>query len=297
MTKDDLRFKATIVVFSPHGNTRKVAETMGEGLGERGVPSDLIDLTGLSWDEIARFDYSLLGDFDLLMIAFPVYNWTVVEPMNVFLSNLPAVNGKYAGILVTYGGVTSGTALLDAARWLQGKGFTLLGAAKIVASHSNVFDERKDPYSHHPTEEDLRQVDTLAQTIVEKLNCHDPDPIALDVLQPQFALIRAISKLPLPKRKIQRLPAGVIFDPETIRARCIQCGKCVQACPLRIITLNPYPRRSGECIKCHNCARVCPTYTLVPEKTWRKTLFHFGLLRLHESPAIGGEKPMTQVFV
>jgi len=101
MSKKNL--KSIIVVFSPHGNTLKVTEKVKSSFDEQGVESKLINLTGKSWDEISNFGYSIIEKCDLLIVGSPVYAWGITEPIEKFLSNLPNVNDKYAGLFITYG--------------------------------------------------------------------------------------------------------------------------------------------------------------------------------------------------
>ena len=57
-------------------------------------------------------------------------------------------------------------------------------------------------------------------------------------------------------------PEGLAPDPEIVRspARCLECGECVQVCPLGI----PVPGKTaplesaGQCLVCGACAEICP---------------------------------------
>ena len=47
-------------------------------------------------------------------------------------------------------------------------------------------------------------------------------------------------------------------------ALCIQCGACVEDCPLHVIEMvenypAPKPARARHCIGCQHCLAVCPT--------------------------------------
>ncbi|MCL3780120.1 4Fe-4S dicluster domain-containing protein [Prolixibacteraceae bacterium JC049] len=48
--------------------------------------------------------------------------------------------------------------------------------------------------------------------------------------------------------------------------KCIECGLCVQECPVRIIQLDPKPviiaEKEKNCLKCQHCLAVCPTAAL-----------------------------------
>ena len=44
------------------------------------------------------------------------------------------------------------------------------------------------------------------------------------------------------------------------RDACIQCGACMQRCPVECITMDDegYPQRNSACVRCGQCALVCP---------------------------------------
>ncbi len=295
MSEGKLAFKTVIVTFSPHGNTRSVAERILKIFDEERLDVSLIDLTGGGVEEFQEFDFSKMPPFDLLVVASPIYAWKIILPLEVFLSNMPDGRGKYAALAVTYGGVTSGHALYNAAKLLGEKGIPTLGAVKVVASHSNVLDEEKDPFSNHPDESDLEVVDAFARGVIEKMEIEKGcrEAILPDTFRPRFLPVRLLSKTYFSKRHSRKFPPGIRF----VHGKCTQCGRCVRACPVNIITMDPYPAKNGTCIKCHNCKRVCPKGAVKSTGLWRKFVFHYCMLKLHSLPFIKGEKPMTQVFL
>ncbi len=300
MTENKKSLTAHIVVYSPHGNTLKVAGTAKSRLNKLGVQSKLVNLTGKSWEAMQYYDYSKIMPADLYIFAFPVYGWRIIKPMEVFLSKLPESAGAGTGIIVTYGGCTSGRALVQAGHLLKSKGYIVLGAAKIVASHSNVMEHDSysfisdpDIYRDHPDGKDIKHIESLMTGIVGKLSNPYPVQINTDVLEPQFGFVRLLLKSPIYKRYGPSFPPGVHFNKD----KCIRCGKCVGVCPVNIIRLNKFPERIGMCIKCHNCKRICPAEAISSTGIWRKMVFHFGMQKLHELPFVKGEKPMTQIFI
>ena len=61
-----------------------------------------------------------------------------------------------------------------------------------------------------------------------------------------------------------------VFDPEKSCIRivekngavktnvCIQCGKCVEACPMGVMVKVPESPVASKCIACGICAKACP---------------------------------------
>ncbi len=55
--------------------------------------------------------------------------------------------------------------------------------------------------------------------------------------------------------------------------KCVKCGICLRHCPMKAITLNPYPIVNGKkCIRCFCCIEVCPHHALhLKDNVLRKT--------------------------
>ena len=61
---------------------------------------------------------------------------------------------------------------------------------------------------------------------------------------------------------------------------CISCGKCVEACPLKNISLeNGHPKWNGHCTMCMACYHHCPVNAIQYGKaTEGKGQYYFGLV-------------------
>ena len=169
MSEKKRDYKTVIITFSPHGNTRKIAERIHAIFDTEKLYVSLVDLTGNNLETFQKFDSFSIPSFDLLIIVSPVYAWKIILPLEILLSNMPRKPGKYAAVAVTYGGVTSGHALYNTVRILEEKGLRTLGALKVVTSHSNVLDERKDPFHTHPDDVDLEKADLFVHGLIEKM--------------------------------------------------------------------------------------------------------------------------------
>ncbi len=65
----------------------------------------------------------------------------------------------------------------------------------------------------------------------------------------------------------------IIFDDK----KCIRCGICKKACPVKAITLSPFPKTDyNKCINCFCCNELCPEGAALPEtdikKLWDKVM-------------------------
>jgi ferredoxin-type protein NapG len=71
-------------------------------------------------------------------------------------------------------------------------------------------------------------------------------------------------------------PPGALFPDQSFRDACSRCGKCVEVCPARCITIDPTGNRgegapyiepeASPCVVCDGllCMHVCPTGALTP---------------------------------
>ncbi len=55
------------------------------------------------------------------------------------------------------------------------------------------------------------------------------------------------------------LSSGWSIFKRSVSDECIECGKCVRACPMGAISADGRSTKAGECILCMTCQAVCPT--------------------------------------
>ena len=161
--------KSFIVYLSPAGTTRHVSQVIEKKLNELGCEVELYDL-GKKQD-FAKLNEKVKGGLKncCLWVGTPVYAGHAVPQITDFISNLPDGKGNFAVPFVTFGVVTSGLALDEMGKGLSGKGYAVLGAAKIVAVHSMMW-RSKDPLGGgHPDTGEDQMVEELVGIVHAKL--------------------------------------------------------------------------------------------------------------------------------
>lgn len=217
-------------------------------------------------------------------IGSPVYVDHPVPPIENFISRLAPSPGCWAVPFVTWGAVTSGTALFEMAHALTRKGYVLLGAAKIVAVHSSLW---RSPYplgKGHPDEADDRAVLELVDRVEKKLvrpPLQGMSPTVLDY-QPQ-ALKKEARRSSIAGAKQVYPELKVNVD------ACVQCGDCAVKCPAQAITLDPFPHVGRNCFLCLKCVRECPTEAFPLDTRAIENRVHCMAGRINEWP-------LTQIF-
>ena len=209
--------------FSPTGTTYQVAQTIAEGFS---CPVTEMDLS--SSDCKAQ-----LSDNTVLLVAAPVYGGRIPAVALERLSRLQS-NGQKAVAVVVYGNREFDDALLELKNILAGNGFQVVAAAAFIAEHSIV----RSIAAGRPDERDRAIARKFGADVAAKLE--------------------SLTAVEVPGNDPYRPANPSAFHPKANEA-CIQCGKCVEQCPVGAIPMaNPGETLDNMCINCMRCVKVCP---------------------------------------
>lgn len=275
--------KAFIVYLSPSGATRHVAKVIQNQLETLRISAVECDLSKKFNETAAISKIRRNKSGSLLFIGSPVYVSHAVPPVMHFISRLPGDTDLPVVPFVTFGGVCSGVALYEMAKALSAKKMRVIGAAKIQALHSMMWQCGEPMGQGHPDADDDALVSDMVGQVVEKLAGEEAAGIAPDLLAAYPAELRAemekstLKSAHLPKRKIDQ-------------DACTQCEECAAACPTDAITFRPWPEFDNRCIFCFNCVRLCPEDAI-------KADFSQVESRIRNRAAQCREHPLSQVFL
>ncbi|MDY6972355.1 MAG: EFR1 family ferrodoxin [Thermodesulfobacteriota bacterium] len=282
----DSFLQAVIVYSSPAGATRHVAQTISAALREEGWKQQVVDLEAKDRDSNLSALQDGMQEGHCLWIGSPVYVWHSVPAITQFISQLPDTKGSYAVPFVTWGGVSSGVALHELGKMLEEKGYTLLGAAKILAIHSVMMIRSDQPLGKgHPDTRDDDMIRVLVKKVTASLSHGKTIPLPSDELKYQpldFQEKARNMNLTVAKDMLPRIELNADL--------CNQCDICAQECPVRTIQLDPLPQSGSDCILCYNCVRLCP------ENAFEADLSSIEnhIRQLKEQL---GERPLSQIFI
>ena len=277
--------KSLIIYLSPAGTTRHVSQVIEKKLSELGCEVELYDLgkkEGLT-NLNEKVKEGLKNCF--LWVGTPVYAGHAVPQITDFISSLPDGKESFAVPFVTWGAVTSGLALDEMGKMFAGQGYTVLGAAKIVAVHSMMW-RSKDPLGGgHPDAKDDQMIEDLVNKVHAKLQNEPTNSLPLANLNYQPQEVQEWLKT------VNIEAAKTMLPPlQLIEEACTKCGICKNECPAFAITLDPYPIFGDECILCYNCVRLCEDDAIKSDLSQIETM-------LKKKVAKQPESPPSQVFV
>ncbi len=277
--------KSLIVYLSPAGTTRHVSQVIEKKLKELGCEVELYDLGNR--EDTAKLNGAIKDGLKdcCIWVGTPVYAGHAVPQITNFISGLPDGKENCAVPFVTWGAVTSGLALDEMGKMFTGKGYTLLGAAKIVAVHSMMW-RSKDPLGGgHPDALDDKMIEDLVSAVHAKWD-GDPVPsLSLDKLNYQPQPVQEwLQTVNIEAAKTMLPPLALVEE------ACTKCGICEKECPAFAITLDPYPRFGDACILCYNCVRLCEDDAIKSDLSQIEVMLKG---KVAEQP----ESPPSQVFV
>ena len=215
--------KATVVCFSPTGNSRASAMAMANAIA---TEVELIDVT------TAAAQHLLSGNH-FAIFAAPVYGGRIPTLARQRFAGICGTETPCL-VIASYGNRHYDDALLELADMAQAQGFCVKGAAAVVGRHT--YGEIQ---VDRPNAGDLAQMADFARKVAAK-PADSPQPVIPG------------------NRPYRNGGAGGQFRPLTGDA-CVHCGLCVRTCPAQAIA-SDCATVSDACISCFRCIRSCPTH-------------------------------------
>ena len=247
--------KVFIVYYSPAGSTRHVTEVIEKQFLALGAEVSSFNLAECNSD-VAMTISKQMEDSEgksCLFVGSPVYVSHAVPLVMECIAGFKENAGAFSVPFVTWGGACSGISLYEMGKELINKRFTLLGAAKIFALHSLMW-QLEDPLGEgHPDADDDRMVEEFVSHINQKLQEDHPKRIKLSDLAYQTKENHAEME------KISLRTAKAHMPERTIDAElCNHCQICSDVCPADAVIFTPYPEFGNGCVFCFNCMKKCP---------------------------------------
>nr|WP_320115759.1 EFR1 family ferrodoxin [uncultured Desulfuromonas sp.] len=244
-----------IVFLSPAGTTALSADMIADALRRHQVPFKVVSLNH-RYQAVKNGE--IFKDWPkqcCLWIGTPVYCDHALPIIDAFIDALPQGTTGYSIPFATWGGVTSGTTLMELAQRLEKNHYPAIAAAKILAVHSCMWKCDSPLASGHPAQQEADLLESLVRQVVSHLTQSNVAPLPLEQLDYlSDTLKQDAAQKSLAKAKAASPP------PQANPAACIACGTCVSKCPMDAIVIDPIPQISDDCIRCLMCVRSCPQH-------------------------------------
>lgn len=244
--------KVKLLYFSPTGTTRKVLESVAQGITDAAV--EHIDLTP---PENGQKSVAPFTD-EIVLIGVPVYGGRVPAEAVKRLMRIVA-NKTLAIPIVVYGNREFEDALLELKNLVTDLGFYPIAGAAFIGEHS--FATKEAPIAiGRPDSQDIEIAKEFGISIREKIS-------SLQTLDDQ-------SDLKVPGRfPYESGPRAMVVAPVTQTDLCTLCGICAGVCPTAAIAVNERVETTiGLCIRCCACVKSCPTAARVWEDEMMLTI-------------------------
>jgi Fe-S-cluster-containing hydrogenase component 2 len=178
------------------------------------------------------------------------------------IKSLPLPGGKWGSLAIpftTFGTISSGEALYEAAELLKKTGRKCVLGMKVEAYHCFTKKWKKKINENMPGEEALLYIEELATEIM-KLKSKDLDKVndISDLFNYQSKLAKFKANVFLREKQMHKY----IFPKVKFNySKCKGCERCKKVCAVQCIEMKngfPVQVRASECIHCAECFHNCP---------------------------------------
>lgn len=217
--------KLSKVFFSPSGTTEKIVNEIAKSFNMNRENYDL-----------KSFDGEKQFNNELVIIGMPVFNGRIPKTAKDRLSRIKG-NDTKAIVVLNYGNMDYGDALLELCDIIKENGFKIVGVATTVSQNS-LFEELA---RNRPDSDDMKRISEFSQKLVEKLKNNEENEIFVSGYKPYSDYVTP--------------DYSVICDEN----QCIECMDCFYTCPEEAISeSSPTLTNLNDCSRCSTCITVCP---------------------------------------
>jgi len=240
-----------LIYFSPTGTTKKVLESIAEGIASENV--EHIDLT------LPEGAPQIIPSFsdELIIIGAPVYGGRLPADAVKRFKQLKASN-TLAILVVVYGNREFEDALLELKNLALEFGFRPVAGGAFIGEHS--FSTKETPIANgRPDSLDVQMAIDFGVKVKDKVTALKSFDAQIDLEIP--------GRFPYESKG----PRAFAISPVTKEDICTVCGTCASVCPTAAISINESVATQIElCIHCCACIKSCPESARIMEgEMWK----------------------------
>ena len=236
--------KIALIYFSATGNTKKIADTIGNCLENQDISVTKIDITSHE----SRKEQISLSKYDAVIFGFPIYSLRAPRVCRQWLETLDG-DGKKCSVFFTFGGFGKDPAHYFIKELLDKRSFTLVSTAEFLAVHT--FNRCGwQAAEGRPNQADFEAAEEYAQKTLRRFTGEDLNVIC-DFDKPMYPSEQLDMAEKFRFQLITQLPSRESQN-------CSMCMLCEKLCPTNAMDAEKGIADPACCIACFRCIANCP---------------------------------------
>lgn len=241
-------FEIAVIYFSATGNTKKIADSVGNYLTDHDVSVTKIDITS----HVSRKEQISLSKYNAVMFGFPIYSLRAPRVCRQWLEKLDG-EGKKCSVFFTFGGFGKDPAHYYMKELLEKCNFTLVSTAEFLGVHT--FNRCGwQAAEGRPNQSDFKAAEEYTYKTLKRLMGEDPKLIS-DFDKPMFSSEQLDQAEKFRFKLITQLPTREAEN-------CSMCMLCEKLCPTNAMDATRGIADPASCIACFRCIANCPDEVL-----------------------------------
>ncbi len=237
-------YKIALIYFSATGNTKKIANKIGDYLKKQDVSVTKIDITS---HESKRDEISI-SEYDAFIFGFPIYSLRAPRICREWIEQLDG-EGKKCSVFFTYGGFGKAPAHYFIKELLCKRNFTLVSTAEFVAKHTFNISGWQSAEGR-PNQSDFKVAEEYVNKTIKRFTGEDSNVIS-DFNKPMYPAEQLDMAEKYRFTAITQLPTRDGMD-------CSMCKLCEKLCPTNAFDATSGIADPASCIACFRCIANCP---------------------------------------
>jgi len=239
-----ITMKIGVVYFSGTGNTAKIGQIISSKLNELGIQANIINITPFN-DRKKILDFN---EYDALVFGFPVYGSVIPSVCRDWLDTIKGEN-KHCAMFFTYGGPTMGIAHYHTKLLLNKQGFKVLASAEFLGKHSYNIAKGFNFLENRPNQDDFNVAKEYAIKLFEIFTKEKREEIIFEKHEKADSIMERIRNKGKTVRK---------WVPSRNGKDCSMCRTCEESCPTNAFNADTGEADKEKCINCMRCVTACP---------------------------------------